>query len=178
MNLPKFSLAQSLKQFNFSIIIFVGAVILLIFFKNLQTSTQQTYGDLHLRSKEEAAQAFLRMEFSLSEAELADLNSLIAKGMRMLPGYEREKLEKLQKKYAYKGHKSFNEDDVITMRQLNYKGVGLLSEEDQSRFHYLMLKATGKVSGKLKPNLYPEDADESNEPKEIVPDTVEDNSSQ
>ncbi|MCF7907894.1 MAG: hypothetical protein K9L86_03325 [Candidatus Omnitrophica bacterium] len=142
----KFSSAQSLKQFNFSIIIFVGAIILLVVFKNFQVSNQQTYGDLHLRDKEEIAQAFVQLELRLSEVEFADLNSLIAKGMRVLPEYERDKLEKLQKKYAYKGHKSFTEDDVLAMRQLNYKAIGLLSEEDQSRFHYLMLKATGKVS--------------------------------
>lgn len=142
----RFTLAQSTKKFNLSIVAFVGAIIILILIKKFSTSARQTFGDLHLRNKEEITQAFIQAESNLSEAELADLNNLIMRGMRMLPDYEREKLEKLQKKYAYKGHKHFSEDDVITMRQLNYKGINYLSEEDQSRFHYLMLKATGRIS--------------------------------
>ena len=137
-----------MKQFNHGIFILAAALLLLISLKKFQSSSRQTYGDLHLRNKEEVAQAFVRMELSLSEAELAELNNLIMKGMHMLPAYEREQLGKLQKKYAYKGHKGFNEDEVTAMRRLNYRGVGLLSEEDQARFHYLMLKATGKISGR------------------------------
>lgn len=137
-----------MKQFNYGIFIIAAALLLLISLKKFQNSTRQTYGDLHLRNKEEVAQAFGRMEASLSEAELVEFNNLVMKGMRMLADYEREQLEQLQKRYAYKGHKGFGEDDVVTMRQLNYKGVGLLSEEDQARFHYLMLKATGRLSGK------------------------------
>jgi len=141
-----FSSAQSLKQFNFSIFIVVGVIIILILVKKCAIPAKQTYGDLYIKTKDEAIQAFVRMEESLSEPELAELNSLIAKGMQMLPEYQREELKELQERYAYQGHAKFNQDDVVTMRQLNYRGISHLSEEDQARFHYLMLKATGRVS--------------------------------
>ncbi len=138
--------SQTLKQFNLTILIIVGVIVFLVAMKKLQTTTP-THGDLRLRTTDEAAAAFVRMELSLSEAELAELTSLITKGMRMLAPGERAQLEKLQERYVYKGHKRFSERDVVTMRQLNYKGINLLSEEDQSRFHYLMLKGTGRLSG-------------------------------
>lgn len=141
----RFSFARSLKQFNYSIFVLFFVVVLLITFKNLQRTTPVS-GDLRLRTKEEAIKALVQVGNSLSEIEMADLTSLVLKGMSMLSPGEREDLRKLQEKFAYKGHKFFSENDMETMRRLNYKGINLLSEEDQSRFHYLMMKGTGKLS--------------------------------
>ncbi|MBU1112798.1 MAG: hypothetical protein KKH93_02840, partial [Candidatus Omnitrophica bacterium] len=139
-------LSRSVREFNYSLLIIVAAVVVLIAFKKFQ-SPLKTYGDFILRTKEEAIGKFNDIEFRLLDVELTELNNLMLKGMRMLPPYEKDELRALQEKFAYKGSKHFDAKDVERMRMLNYKGINLLPEEDQARFHYLMLKGTGKMSG-------------------------------
>ena len=138
-------LSRSLKEFNYSLFLIVGVVIILIAFKKFQ-SPLKTSGDFILKTKEEALLKFNQIGLELSDAEFTELNNLVLKGMRMLAPYEIEELIALQKKYAYKGSKHFKEKDIERMRLLNHQGINLLPEEDQARFHYLMLKGTGKIS--------------------------------
>ncbi len=121
--------------------IWIGLALAAIFFGLLYLIFGQNRSSLDRRySKKKVDDMLEVMHDRLSESEVVELNGLIAKGVNMLPSYDREELLKLQEKFVYGSYKTLSEEEVTRMKHLNYKGIGYLTQAEKDRFKYLMHK--------------------------------------
>jgi hypothetical protein len=122
-------------------LLLVFLVIFILIIVNGRKESIEGYNFSKKANRVKIDAAVKKMYAGLSASEINELNGLILKGMMKLTDNERSLLQKLQRDFVYGGYRTLSDEDVETMRQLNFKGVSLLSEDEVEKFKYLMDKA-------------------------------------
>lgn len=119
----------------------VVLVLAILVFVGIGCTPSYTQLEEPIRGTEDEFQEQVKkMHTKLSEEELAEINEITWMAINALPEDEKEVLLDLQERFAYGGYKVLNDDEVLTMQNLNNKAFFLLPKEYQERFQYLMYK--------------------------------------